>query len=90
LCLTFSDIKISSSDKGLLNLVYFLVLFTSNSLYPVSSFNEKIANLANFLPLNPILSLLRSETFMFYHLAFWAIIPVILFYFLYKRLKVVR
>ena len=90
LCLTFSDIKVSSSDKGLINLVYFVVLFTSNSLYPISSFNEKISYIANFLPLNPILSLLRSETFMFFHLALWAVLPVILFYFLYKRLKVVR
>ncbi len=91
LCLTFSDIKIGEAEKGLTNLVFFLILFTSNALYPVNILNESIANIADYLPMNPVLSVLRHDNpILFFQLFFWGIAPVIVFYFLYKKLKFTR
>ncbi len=91
LCLAFSDIKIGEAEKGLTNLVFFFILFTSNALYPVSILNESISNIADFLPMNPVLSLLRlNEPVLFFQLCIWGIVPIIIFYFLFKRLKFAR
>lgn len=88
LCLSFSHIRIGDAEKNVVNLVYFFLLFTSNALYPVDVLNSKIASISNYLPMNPVLSLLRTdEPILIYQLIAWAIIPVILFVFLLNKQK---
>jgi len=90
LCVAFSNLKVPSGDKGLINMVYFLVLFTSNALYPVKSFNSTIGDIANWLPMNPILAIVRGEPMLWGSLLLWLVLPIVLFYFLFRKLQVVR
>ncbi|WP_196890115.1 ABC transporter permease [Aureivirga sp. CE67] len=88
--LSVSFISISNlSDKGLTNIIYFGVLFTSNAFYPVYEFNKSISAVGDMLPLNPILDIIRHANFH-YVLIFWIIIPPVLFSFLFKRVKFTR
>jgi hypothetical protein len=90
LCVAFSNLNVPSGDKGLINMVYFVILFTSNALYPVSSFNSTIGSIANWLPMNPILTIIRGEPVLWGSLLLWLILPVVLFYYLFRKLQVVR
>jgi ABC-2 type transport system permease protein len=75
------------TEKNIANFVYFIVLFTSNSFYPLEMFNEQIARFANYLPLNGLLDLMRGEPFDVMVMAFWFIVPVIGFYVLFNKVK---
>ena len=85
LAVTFSGIK-QGADKGIINFIYFIILFTSNAFYPVSEFNKLIGYIGNSLPLNHILSILRGDG-VNYFLAIWILAPMILFVFLFKNVK---
>jgi|TARA_B110001450_G_C17614217_1_gene478555 hypothetical protein len=87
LLITFSGIK--ENGKGLINIVYFLILFTSDAFYPVSEFNDLIGLFGNILPLNDILSILRGTGFNI-TIVFWLIFSVTGFYFLFNRIKFTR
>jgi len=89
LCLSFMNID-SQSEKGVSNMAYFFILFTSNSFYQLSMFNEKVSRLGDFLPLNSILHLLRSEPFDPYVLIFWVMAPVLVFYYLFSKVQYSR
>lgn len=89
LCLSFLNIG-SQSEKGVSNMAYFFILFTSNSFYQLSMFNEKVSKLGDLLPLNSILHLLRSEPFDLYVLLFWVIAPVAVFYYLFSKVQYSR
>lgn len=85
LCLSFSNIKYSS-ETGLANLIYYIILFSSTAFYPVCDFNKTICTVGNLLPLNPVLNLIRFGRFDIV-LIFWLILPICLFIFLLKKLK---
>lgn len=89
LCLSFMNID-SQAEKGFSNIVYFFILFTSNSFYELSMFNEKVARLGDFLPLNTVLNILRAEPFDPYVLLFWIIAPVSVFYYLFSKVQYSR
>lgn len=90
LCFNFINIKLLSNEKSAINMVYFLLIFTSNAFYPVDMLNSKISTFANYLPLNPIYAIMRSESFSVIIILLWGIIPTILFYTFYKRLTITR
>lgn len=85
LVITFSGIK-QVADKGIINFIYFTILFTSNAFYPVGEFNKFIAHIGNTLPLNQTLSILRGEGIN-YLLGVWIVLAMILFVFLFKNVK---
>lgn len=89
LCLAFSGIK-GGTDRGFSNLIYFIILFTSVAFYPVKSFNKLIGTIGDFLPLNPILSILRNETINYPVLLFWLFFPMMIFYIVFKKIKFSR
>lgn len=89
LSLSFSGIK-GGADKGLSNLIYFIILFTSVAFYPVKSFNKVIGMIGDYLPLNPILSILRNEEANYIILLFWLIFPIIIFYIIFYKIKFSR
>ncbi|WP_282125786.1 ABC transporter permease [Marinifilum flexuosum] len=88
LCLSFSGVK-NGNEKGLVNLAFFTVLFTSNAFYPVDMLNGIIGMIGSFLPLNPVLALLRGEEI---HplCSLWLVIPMILFSILFRKIKFAR
>lgn len=88
LFISFSGIK-HSNEKGFLNFIYFIILFTSNAFYSLDSFNSYIGIIGNVLPLNPVLSILRGENIN-YILIIWLIVTVSLFYFSFKKINFER
>lgn len=88
LVVTFSGIK-QGADKGIINFIYFVILFTSNAFYPVGEFNKLIGYIGNILPLNHILSILRGDG-VNYLLGIWALIPMLMFVYLFKKAKFKR
>lgn len=88
LTISFSGIK-NGSEKGLINFVFFGILFTSDSFYPVGQFNSMVGAIGDALPLNPILHVLRGEEKSFV-VILWLIIPIILFSLLFRRVKFAR
>lgn len=85
LTITFSVMK-QGTDRGITNFIYFIILFTSNAFYPVGEFNKSIGYIGNSLPLNHLLSILRGDG-LHYSLIFWILAPIILFVFLFNRVK---
>lgn len=89
LCLSFLNIQ-SQSEKGVSNIAYFFILFTSNAFYKLDMFNEKVASLGDLLPLNGILHILRNEPFNPYILLFWMLAPPVFFYYLFQKVQYAR
>ena len=88
LILNFIGIKYEATN-GVTNLFYFIMLFTSDAFYPASSANNFIAVIGNSLPLNSILHILRGEGYD-WNLLPWLVIPPVLFYVVFHRLKTNR
>lgn len=88
LVISFSGIK-QGADKGIVNFIYFIILFTSNAFYPVGEFNKQIGYIGNALPLNHILSILRGDGANFV-LVIWILFLGIIFMFLFKNVKFKR
>ncbi len=85
LAVAFSGIR-NKADNGIVNIVYFGILFTSNAFYPVDEYNDIIGTIGHVLPLNHILSILRGEGTSLI-LLLWVIFPIMLFLFLFKNIK---
>ena len=83
LVITFSGIKHNSST-GLINLIYFIMLFTSKTFYQIE--NDMINLVGNILPLNSILSILRGEGLHTSIIA-WLLFTIALFYYLFNKVK---
>ncbi len=88
LTFAFTSLR-QNSGQSLINLLYFVMLFTSDTFYSVGEFNKIIGLIGDLLPLNPVLSLLRGEGIE-YSLLFWTIIPPTLFYILFNRIQFKR
>lgn len=87
--LAFSGIK-QISNNSIVSIIGYTIIFTSNTFYPVSELNKVIETIANVLPLNSILGLMRGQTVDYINLTLWIFIPVIVFFILFKRLKFKR
>ncbi len=86
---SFSGIKKDAINDLSINFIFFIILFTSNAFYPVGDFNKIIGFIGNILPLNPVLSILRGNGFNMF-IIFWLIIPALIFYFLFNKIKFSR
>ena len=89
LAFSFSSLK-NTSEKGLVNLIYFVLLFTSSAFYPIKKFNKTIGDFGDFLPFNQVLNILRGETINIQILLFWVIVPPCIFYFIFNKIKTNR
>lgn len=90
LTISFTSMHYSTSDKGLVNIVYFVFLFLSSALYPVRSFNDALGSMTEYLPLEPVLDIMRGEQPDWLVLAIWCVLPLLAFLFLYNRISVQR
>ena len=89
LAFSFSSLK-NTSEKGLVNLIYFVLLFTSSAFYPIKKFTKTIGDFGDFLPFNQVLNILRGETINIQILLFWVIVPPCIFYFIFNKIKTNR
>ena len=91
LVISFINIK-AKSTAGLVNLLFFLLLFLSNAYYPLKEINPSLNKIANLLPLNPLLNILRGEELwssVMYCLIAIAIFTI-LFRYLFLRYQLTR
>lgn len=89
LTITFAGIK-QEPNVGIINLIYFTLLFTGNTFFPVSDYSKTIGFIGNLLPFNGILAIIRAENFNYLIFLFWLIAPVVAFYFLFNKVKFAR
>lgn len=89
LVLAFSGIK-QISNNGVVSIIGYVIIFTSNTFYPVSELNKIIETIANVLPLNSILALMRDQSVNYSNLLLWLFIPMLVLVVLFNRLKFTR
>ena len=84
--------KQDDGNRGIINLIYFTMIFTSETFYPVSTVNVFVDYWTVILPLTPLLELLRgnAEMYNLLSLSGWIVVSTILFYFLFNRSSVNR
>ncbi|MDR2407325.1 MAG: hypothetical protein LBE13_04325, partial [Bacteroidales bacterium] len=66
------------------------ILFTSTAFYPINLYNKTIGLIGDYLPLNPILNILRHDDINYAILLAWLIVPMVFFYFIFKNIKTTR
>lgn len=89
LAVSFVGDRLDSSGKGIGNLLYFIVIFTSPAFYPIDLINPAVATIGDFLPLTPILRFARAETVNWWPLIAWVGIslPVYLYTLRHRQIK---
>lgn len=86
LSLSYTSLK-SKGNVGILNIVYYILIFSSNSFYPIGDFNPVLNSIGNLFPMNSVLNILRSENVNFIVLIIWFLVPFISFQILIKKIK---
>ncbi len=89
LIITFAGIK-NDTDIGIINFIYFTILFTGNAFMPVSEYSKTVGFIGNLLPLNAVLQIIRVEDINYLSLIFWLIVPAVTFYYLFNKIKFTR
>jgi len=91
LMINFMDLK-NRVSSGLVNFIYFILIFLSNAYYPLDVINPKLNRIADFLPLNPLLNIIRGEQ-LSYGFAYCAIAILVfagIFQLLFSRYQLTR
>lgn len=77
------------SGKGIGNMLYFVVIFTSPAFYPIDLINPSVATIGEFLPLTPILRFARAEVVNWWPLVVWVgiCLPAFLYTLRHRQIK---
>jgi len=77
------------NGKGIGNLLYFVVIFTSPAFYPIDLINPTVATIGDFLPLTPILRFARAEAVNWWPLVAWVgiCLPAYLYTLRHRQIK---
>lgn len=78
------------AGRGVTNLLYFIMLFTSGAFYPIDIMPPFLQSFAQLLPLTHLLHFLRGEIVYLPHLTGWIFLFGILFYFTFSRVQIKR
>lgn len=89
LLISFTNMK-AESEKGLINIIYFGLIFFSNTFYPMTEINPIFEGIVEFSPITPLLKVLRGDYTYSLYLGLWTMIFVVSFYFLFKRFQIKR
>lgn len=89
LLISFTNMK-AESEKGLINVVYFGLIFFSDTFYPMTEINPVFEGIVEFSPITPLLKVLRGDYTYSLYLGLWAIAFIVSFYFFFKRFQVKR
>lgn len=86
--LTISSFSIKNlGSNGIISIIGYSIIFTSNTFYPVGQLSKSIEIIGNILPLNPILAIMRAESVDWINILLWLSISIICFIFRLKRIK---
>lgn len=89
--LTLSSFSIKNiGSNGVISIIGYTIIFTSNTFYPVGQLSKTIEYIGNILPLNPILALMRGGEINWTNIALWLIIPTSLFVYRLNKLTFKR
>jgi len=89
LLISFTNMK-AESEKGLVNIIYFGLIFFSDTFYPMTEINPVFEDIVDFSPITPLLKVLRGDCDYSPYLGLWIIVFLIAFYFFFKRFQVKR
>lgn len=89
LLISFTNMK-AESEKGLINVVYFGLIFLSDTFYPMTEINPVFEGIVEFSPITPLLKVLRGDYSYSLYLALWAVVFLALFCFFFKRFQIKR
>jgi len=88
LVITYSGVK-RGSNSSIINIISYIILFSSNVFYESKHFNKTIGIIGDSLPLNPILEILRKGYFDPI-LSVWIIVPAFVFLLMLNKIKLSR
>lgn len=80
----------SNQKGGLANIIYYVLIFTSDAFYPVGQMNPFLQEISNWLPMNPILNMMRGNETNWISIIFWLSLSVIVFSYLFRRFQSTR
>lgn len=94
LCVHFVDLR-KGGEKNLANILYFILLFTSDCFYPASGLNETLGKISNLLPFNAVLGIMRPDLTIevvlnWVVVAFWTLAPLLTFMYIFNRYQLKR
>jgi ABC-2 type transport system permease protein len=89
LLISFTNMKVES-EKGLINIIYFGLIFLSNTFYPMTEINPVFEGIVEFSPITPLLNVLRGGYIYSLYLALWSVVFIVSFYFFFKRFQIKR
>lgn len=91
LSLNFADIKSNGSGKNIVNIIYFSMLFTSDTFYPTKMLKPSIGYVADWLPLNHVLYIMRGDGDLnLVILMSWLLLSMIVFSWLFSKSTITR
>lgn len=91
LCLAFMSLNTkNNSGTNYTNIIYYIILFTSNTFYPVDKLNKTVNLVGNLFPLNNLLSYSRNENYSSLNILLWLSISVLCFLLLLKKITFKR
>lgn len=79
----------TNTFSTIINLINYIILFSSDVFYPASQSNSTIAYIGNCFPMNTILNLLRNEEYNQWLIG-WIGIPILLFIKLIRKINFSR
>lgn len=93
LVVSFAFLKTDESTGqkgGLSNIIYYIVIFTSDAFYPVGLLNPLMQSVSNWLPMNPILNIMRGDEVNWVAITLWLSVSVVWFSYLFKKFQSTR
>lgn len=90
LCISFAHIEEGYNGKGLGNIIYFALMFLSDTFYPLSEINPSLAPYIKWSPMSALLSILRGDYEAILAFSGWTLLFIGLFTLLWHRFKIKR
>lgn len=81
--------KDRSTDVSITNFVFFVMLFLSDTFYPLSELNPQLGRWVTWLPVSPVLAISRGEM-AFGSVMIWIVLLAVLFGIVWKMKKLER
>lgn len=78
------------AERGVINFLYFVMLFVSGAFYPITIMPSFLQSFAQLLPLTHLLYFLRGEMIYLIHLLSWIFIFGVLFYITFNKIQIKR
>lgn len=88
--LVLSFITRIETGRGLINFVYFIMIFLSGTFYSVDILPNFIQPISSLLPLTHLLSFMRGEINFVFILGGWITVFAVLFYYVFNRVPIKR